>query len=277
MGQALGALYIFFIGATGGALLAGLLVERLRHTAPRSSCCTCRRRSSAGSADRAERIVHPRRPVAGRRASCARSRTSTSGRRHDPDDVPALQVSQLDFSYGQVQVLFDVGFEVRKGEVLALLGTNGAGKSTILRVIAGLGTPARGVVRLNGRTITYVTPEKRARLGIRMLPGRQGRVPRPDRPREPRGGGVRSTASDRADDERRDRPVRWRPVPGARRASQTSPRRRCRAASSRCSPSPRCSLHEPEILIIDELSLGLAPIMVAASCSRSSSSSRARA
>ena len=79
----------------------------------------------------------------------------------EPDEIPALQVNNIDFSYGHVQVLFDVAFEVRKGEVLALLGTNGAGKSTILRVIAGLGTPARGVVRLNGLTITYVSPEKR--------------------------------------------------------------------------------------------------------------------
>ena len=58
-----------------------------------------------------------------------------------PDEIPALQVNNIDFAYGHVQVLFDVGFEVRKGEVLALLGTNGAGKSTILRAIAGLGTP----------------------------------------------------------------------------------------------------------------------------------------
>ena len=76
-----------------------------------------------------------------------------------------------------MQVLFDVGFEVRKGEVLALLGTNGAGKSTILRAIAGLGTPARGVVRLNGRTITYTTPEQRAKLGIRILLGGKGVFP----------------------------------------------------------------------------------------------------
>src|SRR4029077_706126 len=88
--------------------------------------------------------------------------------------VPVLQVADIDFSYGAVQVLFDVNFEVRRGEVLALLGTNGAGKSTILRVIAGLGTPARGVVRHHGRTITYVTPEFRTRLGIRMLPGGKG-------------------------------------------------------------------------------------------------------
>ena len=62
----------------------------------------------------------------------------------------------------------------RKGEVLALLGTNGAGKSTDPKVITGLVTPERGVVRLNGRTITFTSPEQRAGLGIQMLPGGNG-------------------------------------------------------------------------------------------------------
>ena len=88
--------------------------------------------------------------------------------------VPVLQVADIDFSYGPVQVLFDVNFEVHRGETLALLGTNGAGKSTILRVISGLEVPERGVVRLNGQNITYVTPEARARLGIIELPGGKG-------------------------------------------------------------------------------------------------------
>ena len=92
----------------------------------------------------------------------------------DPTSVPALQVRGVDFSYGNVQILFDTSFEVRQGETLALLGTNGAGKSTILKVITGLVTPERGVVRLGGRTITFATPEHRARLGIEMLPGGTG-------------------------------------------------------------------------------------------------------
>src|SRR4029077_6374108 len=49
-----------------------------------------------------------------------------------PDEIPVLQIHNLDFSYGPVQVLFDVEIEVTRGEVLALLGTNGAGKSTLL-------------------------------------------------------------------------------------------------------------------------------------------------
>ena len=68
-----------------------------------------------------------------------------------PEHIPVLQVNNIDFSYGHVQVLFDVAFDVGRGETLALLGTDGADKSTILKAIRGLGTPSRGVVRLNGR------------------------------------------------------------------------------------------------------------------------------
>src|SRR5256886_7564476 len=52
---------------------------------------------------------------------------------------PLLRCGDIDFSYGQLQVLFGVDFTVREQEMVALLGTNGAGKSTLLRVISGLG------------------------------------------------------------------------------------------------------------------------------------------
>ena len=89
----------------------------------------------------------------------------------DPGNIPVLQVRNIDVSYGNLQVLFDVGFDVRKGEVLALLGTNGAGKSTILKAVSGLVMPDRGVVRMNGRTITLVEPQYRASMGLVLVPG----------------------------------------------------------------------------------------------------------
>src|SRR5207237_3724006 len=95
----------------------------------------------------------------------------------DAAETPVLQVVNIDFSYGSVQVLFDMNFEVFRGECVALLGTNGAGKSTILRVISGLEVPERGVVRLGGRNITYVAPEQRVRMGIVQLPGGKGTFP----------------------------------------------------------------------------------------------------
>ena len=85
--------------------------------------------------------------------------------------LPLLGVRHVDFSYGQLQVLFDVSFTVDDGEMVALLGTNGAGKSTLLRVISGLGIPSRGSIQFRGSEITYVGPDKRIELGITQIPG----------------------------------------------------------------------------------------------------------
>lgn len=69
----------------------------------------------------------------------------------DPDHIPALAVAGVDFSYGPVQVLFDVNFHVERGETLALLGTNGAGKSTVFNVIITVGRgEVVGLIGTNG-------------------------------------------------------------------------------------------------------------------------------
>ena len=177
----------------------------------------------------------------------------------DPEHVPALQVDDIDFSYGPVQVLFDVGFEVRRGEVLALLGTNGAGKSTILRAIAGLGTPARGVVRLHGRTITYISPEQRVKLGIRILPGGKGVFP-PMTVRENLEMAPSSTAA--------TAPTATAASTGCSTCSPTCAGRQDQPAGSLSGGQQQmlalamALLHDPEVLLIDELSLGLAPVVV---------------
>jgi ABC-type branched-subunit amino acid transport system ATPase component/predicted MFS family arabinose efflux permease len=173
--------------------------------------------------------------------------------------VPVLQVADVDFSYGQVQVLFDVNFEVQRGEVLALLGTNGAGKSTILRVVSGLGVPQRGVVRLNGRNITYVTPEARARLGIVELPGGKGVFPGLTVAQNM---GTSARLLKLPPDELRGRmrevldlfpelSDHWKQAA----ASLSGGEQQMLALA-------RVLLHDPEIVLIDELSLGLAPIVV---------------
>ena len=85
--------------------------------------------------------------------------------------LPLLGVRHADFSYGPVQVLFDVNFTVDDGEMVALLGTNGAGKSTLLRVISGICLPARGSVQFRGTDVTHLGPDERVRLGISQVPG----------------------------------------------------------------------------------------------------------
>src|SRR3954447_22861123 len=82
-----------------------------------------------------------------------------------------LDVRDISFSYGQLQVLFGISLHVEPGEALAALGTNGAGKSTLLRVIAGLERPDRGTVALAGRNIAGTPAEKLAREGLVLIPG----------------------------------------------------------------------------------------------------------
>lgn len=181
-------------------------------------------------------------------------------KRHELGQAPpVLQVANIDFSYGPVQVLFDVNFEIARGECVALLGTNGAGKSTILRVVSGLEVPERGVVRLNGRNVTYVAPEQRVRLGIVSLPGGKGVFPSLTVAQNLAvsawlGGGGKDAVEQRVDsvmvffpelDERRNQPA----------GSLSGGQQQMLALA-------RVLIHTPEILLIDELSLGLAPVVV---------------
>jgi branched-chain amino acid transport system ATP-binding protein len=80
----------------------------------------------------------------------------------------ALAVSNLVAGYGHLQVLHGVGFEVKRGSVLAILGRNGAGKSTTLKAVAGL-LSARGSVRLDGEEIGGLKPERRVARGLGLV------------------------------------------------------------------------------------------------------------
>jgi ABC-type branched-subunit amino acid transport system ATPase component/predicted MFS family arabinose efflux permease len=176
-----------------------------------------------------------------------------------PDEIPVLQVHNLDFSYGTVQVLFDVGFEVPRGEVLALLGTNGAGKSTLLRAISGLGIPDRGVVRLHGRTLTYVDAEVRFREGIVLLRGGAGTFGELT-VNENLHTSLLATRTNRADREARiERVLEMFPALAGRRAVAAAD---LSGGQQQMLALAMALVHEPEILLIDELSLGLAPLVV---------------
>ena len=169
-----------------------------------------------------------------------------------------VQVRNLDFAYGTVQVLFDVAVDVHRGETVALLGTNGAGKSTLLRVISGLGVPRRGVVRLNGRTVTYADPEVRVKIGIVQLMGGKATFPSLS---------VRDNLRTAAYLYRGD-DLERRVDAALARFPALAERGRARAGDLSGGQQQMLALamalvHEPEVLVIDELSLGLAPIVVA--------------
>ena len=81
-----------------------------------------------------------------------------------------LEVRQLAAWYGAAQILFDINLQVRRGEVVALMGRNGAGKSTTLKAIMGLLSRRRGQVRFMGRDIATAEPHAIARAGLGFVP-----------------------------------------------------------------------------------------------------------
>jgi ABC-type branched-subunit amino acid transport system ATPase component/predicted MFS family arabinose efflux permease len=257
LGHALGAIYIFFIGATGGALLSGLLISAF---GIRTAVLTLLIPSTLIGGlliVRSSRFI--RADLSMLVGELREELDEAERQQASAETIPAIQVSGIDYAYGQVQVLFDIGFEVKRGETLALLGTNGAGKSTILRLIAGLGTPSRGVIRLNGQTITYVAPEHRARMGIQMLPGGKG-VFSDMTITENLEIGSFAYRADSADRTRRiEKALSLFPELAQRRDDLASS---LSGGQQQMLALARVLLHDPEVLIIDELSLGLAPIVV---------------
>ncbi|MCT8974632.1 ABC transporter ATP-binding protein [Microbaculum marinisediminis] len=81
-----------------------------------------------------------------------------------------LEIEEIELRYGAVKAVRDVSLRVEQGELVTLLGANGAGKSSTLKSIAGVLKPARGTIRLDGRDISGLTPEQLVRRGVAMVP-----------------------------------------------------------------------------------------------------------
>jgi branched-chain amino acid transport system ATP-binding protein len=80
--------------------------------------------------------------------------------------VPVLELHGIDMRFGGVQVLTDVSLEISESEVFGLIGPNGAGKSTLFNIASGLLAPVSGKIVLDGRDITKLRPDARARRGL---------------------------------------------------------------------------------------------------------------
>jgi branched-chain amino acid transport system ATP-binding protein len=81
-----------------------------------------------------------------------------------------LEVGHIDVFYGDVQVIWDVSFRVKRGEIAALIGANGAGKSAILKTISGIVRPAKGRIVFNGREIQKAEPYCLCETGLSHVP-----------------------------------------------------------------------------------------------------------
>ncbi|TME73726.1 MAG: ABC transporter ATP-binding protein [Chloroflexi bacterium] len=85
-----------------------------------------------------------------------------------------LEARHVTAHYGQAQALRDVSFEVKEGELITLVGRNGAGKSTTLRCVMGLHRQMSGTVRLGGRDLSGLAAHERARAGLGYVPDDRG-------------------------------------------------------------------------------------------------------
>jgi len=84
-------------------------------------------------------------------------------------DTPLLELRSITKTFGSVEALSDVDLEVRRGEVMALVGDNGAGKSTLIKCIAGAHTPDSGEILFDGKEVSIHGPKDAAKLGIEVV------------------------------------------------------------------------------------------------------------
>ena len=84
--------------------------------------------------------------------------------------MPLIELKNVSVRYGEIEALRGVSLSVEAGEVVTLLGGNGAGKSTTLRAISGLTKPASGEIIFEGKSLTGLGPEEIVRMGIAHVP-----------------------------------------------------------------------------------------------------------
>jgi branched-chain amino acid transport system ATP-binding protein len=84
--------------------------------------------------------------------------------------VNLLEVRNLELAYGEIAAVRDVSFEVAEGEIVTLIGANGAGKSTTMRGVAGAMLPRKGTITFAGKDVTHLPAHARALAGVALVP-----------------------------------------------------------------------------------------------------------
>jgi ABC-type branched-subunit amino acid transport system ATPase component len=169
-----------------------------------------------------------------------------------------LQVRDLEVSYGAIQAVRKVSFAIGKGEIVALIGANGAGKSTILNTLSGIVRSLAGEARFEGLDLTTAAPERIVRQGLVQVPeGREILARLTVRENLDLGAWVR-----------RDRTAVHREIDGLMkqfpilRERQHLPAGQLSGGEQQVLAIARGLLAHPRLLLLDEPSLGLAPQMV---------------
>jgi len=169
-----------------------------------------------------------------------------------------LKVNNIDVFHGSFQALWNISLEVRKGEMLALIGANTSGKSTLLDTISGLIHPAAGNIQFEGRDITKLDPNKIVDAGITQVP--EGRRIFPEM--SVLANLVMGSYTPRA---RKKREENLQKVYGhfpilMKRKGQVA--KTLSGGEQQMLVIGRGLMSEPKLMMIDEMSLGLAPIVI---------------
>ena len=170
-----------------------------------------------------------------------------------------LEIKDLELAYGQVAVCRDISLRLDRGEIVALIGANGAGKSTTLRAIAGVLTPRTGTITFSGRDVTAMPSYERSKLGIALVP--EGRRVFPfltvRENLELGGFNVRNAATKIR--QRLDGVFAMFPRLSERSGQNAGT---LSGGEQQMLALGRAMMSEPQLLCLDEPSLGLAPIVV---------------
>jgi branched-chain amino acid transport system ATP-binding protein len=169
-----------------------------------------------------------------------------------------LDIRNIDVYYGDVQVIWDVSFEVKQGEIVAMIGANGAGKSTTLKAISGILRPGKGGIFYEGEAIHKIEPYKLIELGIAHVPEARRLFVEMSVEENLEMGSLRSEAK-KFRQQTKEMVFEIFPRLKERRRQQAGT---LSGGEQQMLAIGRGLMSKPRLLMFDEPSLGLAPILV---------------